>query len=91
MTVHHIAIDGFGLSLLCQRVASWYEALCAGEQPAPLPLCDPAGTVGRRGGLSGFAACCAGSRLLHPTASWGGEPGVALPPSGARAGLHISS
>ncbi|WP_438405076.1 condensation domain-containing protein, partial [Aeromonas hydrophila] len=35
IAVHHIAIDGFGLSLLSQRVVSWYEALCAGEQPAP--------------------------------------------------------
>ncbi|MEH8264148.1 amino acid adenylation domain-containing protein [Aeromonas veronii] len=35
IAVHHIAIDGFGLSLLCQRVANWYEALCVGEQPAP--------------------------------------------------------
>lgn len=35
IAVHHIAIDGFGLRLICQRVALWYEELCRGGLPAP--------------------------------------------------------
>ncbi|GAB1511654.1 amino acid adenylation domain-containing protein [Actinophytocola sp. KF-1] len=33
--VHHIALDGYGLSLVARRVAEVYTALVAGEEPPP--------------------------------------------------------
>ncbi|MFC8203857.1 amino acid adenylation domain-containing protein [[Kitasatospora] papulosa] len=33
--VHHIALDGFGLSLVARRVAGLYTALAAGTEPGP--------------------------------------------------------
>ncbi|WP_145504080.1 non-ribosomal peptide synthetase [Streptomyces sp. CFMR 7] len=33
--VHHIALDGFGLSLVARRVADLYTALVAGAEPGP--------------------------------------------------------
>jgi Condensation domain len=32
---HHIVIDGFGLALLCQRIASVYSAIVSGAPIAP--------------------------------------------------------
>jgi amino acid adenylation domain-containing protein len=37
---HHIVIDGFGASLVAQRLAQVYTALVAGHSPGPSPL-DP--------------------------------------------------
>ncbi len=37
LQVHHIALDGFGYSLLQQAVASRYNAHVAGRTPPPLP------------------------------------------------------
>ncbi|NYI08246.1 non-ribosomal peptide synthetase [Allostreptomyces psammosilenae] len=36
--VHHIAVDGFALSLLVRRVADVYTALAAGTEPGPTPF-----------------------------------------------------
>lgn len=36
--IHHVAIDGYGFSILLRRVAEVYSALAAGEQPQPNPF-----------------------------------------------------
>ncbi|MGW0855498.1 amino acid adenylation domain-containing protein [Streptomyces sp. NPDC002690] len=36
--IHHLAMDGFGYSLLVRRTAEVYSALAAGEAPAPTPF-----------------------------------------------------
>ncbi|KOU09329.1 amino acid adenylation domain-containing protein [Streptomyces sp. NRRL F-5755] len=38
MALHHITLDGYGFSLLIQRVAEVYTALEAGEEIPPCPL-----------------------------------------------------
>ncbi|RRO19421.1 non-ribosomal peptide synthetase [Saccharopolyspora rhizosphaerae] len=36
--VHHVAVDGYGLSIVLRRVAEVYSALAAGEEPGPSPF-----------------------------------------------------
>ncbi|MGW2843039.1 amino acid adenylation domain-containing protein [Streptomyces sp. NPDC001493] len=36
--IHHLAMDGFGYSLLVRRTAEVYSALAAGEAPVPTPF-----------------------------------------------------
>ncbi len=62
--VHHIALDGFGLSLVARRVAEVYTALTVGETGGGQRLRHPGLGAGRGTRLPGVGPFRQGPRLL---------------------------
>ncbi len=59
--VHHIALDGFGLSLVARRVAEVYTALDAGAEPPPARF-GPLASVAEEDAAYASSAQCAADR-----------------------------